>query len=64
MQQYFELVDLQEHKLLLAERRKRDSLKSFERSVKVWKDWIRLKKEFATLGEEKIAFIIARKEIM
>jgi len=64
MQQYFELVDWQEHKLLLAERRKRDSLKSFERSVKVWKDWIRLKKEFATLGEEKIAFIIARKEIM
>jgi len=27
-------------------------LKSFERSVKVWKDWIRLKKELATLGEE------------
>jgi len=27
-------------------------LKSFERSVEVWKDWIRLKKEFATLGEE------------
>jgi len=27
-------------------------LKSFERSVEVWKDWIRLKKDFATLGEE------------
>jgi len=27
-------------------------LKSFERSVEVWKDWIRLKKELATLGEE------------
>jgi len=27
-------------------------LKSFELTVKVWKDLIRLKKEFATLGEE------------
>jgi len=27
-------------------------LKSFERSVEVWKDWIRLKKKFTTLGEE------------
>ena len=32
--------------------RDRDILKSLERSVEVWKDWIRLKKEFATLGEE------------
>jgi len=52
MQQYFELVDWQGLKLLSAERRQRDSLKSFERSVEVWKDWIRLKKELATLGEE------------
>jgi len=27
-------------------------LKSFEHLVEVWKDWIRLKKEFATLGDE------------
>ena len=27
-------------------------MKIFERSVEVWKDWIRLKKELATLGEE------------
>ena len=27
-------------------------MKSFERSVEVWKDWIRLKKELATLHEE------------
>ena len=27
-------------------------MKSFERSVEVWKNWIRLKKELATLGEE------------
>jgi len=52
MQQYFELVDWQGLKLLSAERRQRDSLESFERLVEVWKDWIRLKKEFATLGEE------------
>jgi len=52
MQQYFELVDWQGLKLPSAERRQRDSLKSFERSVEVWKDWIRLKKELATLGEE------------
>jgi len=52
MQQYFVLVDWQGLKLPLAERRQRDSLKSFERSVEVWKDWIRLKKELATLGEE------------
>jgi len=47
MQQYFE----QGLKLPSAERRQRDSLKSFERSFEVWKDWIRLKKELATLGE-------------
>jgi len=52
MQQYFELVDWQGLKLLSADRRQRDSLKSFECTVEVWKDWIRLKKEFATLGEE------------
>jgi len=52
MQQYFELVDWQGLKLPSAERRQRDSLKSFECSVEVWKDWIRLKKELATLGEE------------
>jgi len=52
VQQYFELVDWQGLKLQSAERRQRDSLKSFERSVEVWKDWIRLKTEFATLGEE------------
>jgi len=52
MQQYFELVDGQGLKLPSAERRQRDSLKSFERSVDVWKVWIRLKKELATLGEE------------
>ena len=52
MQQYFELADWQGLKLPSAERRQRDSLKSFESSVEVWKDWIRLKKEIATLGEE------------
>jgi len=52
MQQYFELVDWQGLKLLSAERRQQDSLKSFEHSVEVWKDWIRLKKELATLREE------------
>jgi len=52
MQQYFELVDWQGLKLPSADRRQRDSLKSFECSVQVWKDWIRLKKEFATLDEE------------
>jgi len=52
MQQYFELLDWQGLKLPSAERRQRDSSKSFERSVEVWKDWVRLKKEFATLGEE------------
>jgi len=52
MHQYFELVDWQGFKLPSAERRQRDSLKSFERSVKVCKDWIRLEKELATLGEE------------
>ena len=41
-------------KLPSAERRQRDShgLKSFKRSFEVWKDWIRLKEELATLGEE------------
>jgi len=38
MDQYFELVDWQGLKLPSAERRQRDSLKSFERSVEVWKD--------------------------
>jgi len=45
MQQYFELVDWQGLKLPSAERRQRDSLKSLERSVEVWKDWIHLKKD-------------------
>jgi len=53
MQQYFELVDWQGLKLPSAERRQRDSLKRFEHSVEVWKNWIRLEKEFATLGEER-----------
>ena len=44
MQQHFELLDWQGLKLPSAERRQH-SLKSFERSVEVWKDWIRLKKE-------------------
>jgi len=52
IQQYFELVDWQGLKPLSAERRQRDSLKSFERSVEVWKDWIRLKKELGTLGKK------------
>jgi len=52
MQQYFEVVDWQGLKLPSVKRRQRDSLKSFERSVEVWKGWIRLKKELATLGEE------------
>jgi len=52
MQQYFKLVEWQGLKLPSAERKQRDSLKSVERSVKVWKDWIRLKKELATLVEE------------
>jgi len=47
-----EPVDWQGLKLPSAERRQRDSLKSIERSVKVWKDWIPLKQELATLGEE------------
>jgi len=45
-------VDGQGLKLPSAERRQRDRFKSFERSVEVWKDWILLKKELATLGEE------------
>jgi len=52
MQQYFELVDWQGLKLPSAQRRQRDSLKRFERSVEVWKDWIRLNKELATIGED------------
>ena len=54
MQKYFELVDWQGLKLPSAERRpgQRDTLTKFERSVEVWKDWIRLNKELATLGEE------------
>jgi len=47
IQQYVELVDWQGLKLPSAERGSRDSLKSFECSVEVWKDWIRLKKELA-----------------
>jgi len=43
-------VDWQGLKLPSAERRPRDSLKSFERLVEVWKDWIHLKKEIATFG--------------
>jgi len=38
MQHYFELVYWQGLKLPSAERRQQDSLKSFERSVEVWKD--------------------------
>ena len=38
MQQYFERVDWQGLKLPSAERRQRESLKSLERSVEVWKD--------------------------
>ena len=45
-------MDWQGLNLPSAERRQRDSLKSFERSVEVWKDWIGLKEELATLGEE------------
>jgi len=45
-------VEWQGLKLLSAERRQRNSLRGFERSVEVWKDWIRLKKELATLGAE------------
>jgi len=55
MQQYFEPVDMQGLKMPSAERRQRDSLKSFERSIAVWKDWTRLKKELATLGEELLS---------
>jgi len=51
MQQYFEQVDWQGLKLPSAEKRQRDSLQSFERSIEVRNDWIRLKKEIATLGE-------------
>ena len=51
MQQYFEQVDWQGLKLPSAEKRQRDSVQSFERSAEVWNDWIRLKKEIATLGE-------------
>jgi|AntRauMFilla1563_2_1112583.scaffolds.fasta_scaffold09585_2 hypothetical protein len=53
MQQYCELVDCQGLKQLSAERRQRDSLKSFEHSVEVWKDWISLTKEFAIFGDLK-----------
>ena len=52
MQQYFELVDWQGLKLVSAERRQRDSFKKIERSVESCKNWIRLKKELARLGEE------------
>ena len=45
-------MDWQGLKLSSAKRRQRDGLKSFERSVEVWKDWIRLKKGHATLGVE------------
>jgi len=53
MQQYFEVVDWQGLKLPSVERRQRDSLKGFQHSVEVWKDWMRLKKELATLWEVK-----------
>jgi len=52
IQLYFELVDWQGLRLLSAERRQHDSLKRFERSVEVWKDWMLLKKGLTTLGEE------------
>jgi len=52
IQQLFEIVDWQGLKLPSAERRQRDSLEIFERSLEVWKDWIRLKKELTTLGHE------------
>jgi len=52
MQRYFELAYWQGLELPPAERRQRDSFKKIERSVKVWKDWIRLKKKLATLVEE------------
>ena len=52
MQQYFQLVDWQRLKLPSAERRQPNSLNFFERSVEVWADWIRLKKELSTLGDE------------
>jgi len=52
MQQYFELADWQELKRSSAKRRQRNSLKRIQRSVEVWKDWIRLKKKLASLGEE------------
>jgi len=52
MQQYFALVDWQGLKLPSAERKQRDSFESFGSSVEMWKDWIRLKKELAILGEE------------
>jgi len=51
MQRYFELLDYQGLKLPLAERRQRDSLKSFERSVEVWKDCIRLRKNSQHLAK-------------
>jgi len=52
MLQYFEQEDWQGLKLLSAERRQRDNLKSFERTVEVWKECIHLKNQLATLGEE------------
>jgi len=51
MQQYFELVDCHGLKLPSAERRQQDSLKSCERSVEVWKDWIRLRKNSQHLAK-------------
>ena len=52
IQQYFELLDWQGLKLPSAERRQGHSPESVEPSVEVWKDWMRLKKEIATFGEE------------
>jgi len=49
MQQYFETSGLARTQATVG--RERGSLKRFEHSVEVWKDWIRLKKEIATLGE-------------
>jgi len=52
MQKYLEVVDWQGLELPSVKRRQRDSLYKNQRSVEVWRDWIRIKKELATLGEE------------
>jgi len=53
-QQYFELMDWQGLKLPSYERRQQDSLKSFEHSVEVSKDWRRLKKELARKNSQHL----------